>query len=91
MLWQILLHGKAPVYNVGGVERASVATLAGDIGNITNAVVFPTPKVGSELAGSAKNPILSVSRIDEEFGDLDYLSLSGGLRRTIEWQKGLYQ
>jgi hypothetical protein len=54
-------------------------------------VVFPTPKVGSELAGSAKNPILSVSRIDEEFGDLDYLSLSGGLRRTIEWQKGLYQ
>ena len=91
MLWQILLHGKAPVYNVGGVERASVATLAGDIGNITNAAVFPTPKVGSELAGSAKNPILSVSRIDEEFGDLDYLSLSGGLRRTIEWQKGLYQ
>ena len=90
MLWQILLHGKAPVYNVGGGERASVSDIASHIGHITNAKVLP-PKSFLELNGSAKNPILSMERIDGELPWAPHLSLYSGLRRTIEWQKGLYQ
>jgi nucleoside-diphosphate-sugar epimerase len=90
MLWQILLKSTYPVYNVSSGEWASVSDIASHIGHITNAKVLP-PKSLLELNGSAKNPILSMERIDGEFEELPQLSLYSGLRRTIEWQKGLYQ
>lgn len=90
MLWQVLLNGSSPVYNVGGVELASVTTMAYAIGAITKAVVMQS-KQGYELPGSAKNPSLSMKRFGDEFGSLNQIKFSEGLRRTIEWQKGLYQ
>lgn len=90
MLWQMLLHGIAPVYNVGSVTGASVDQLADCIGEITDAAVL-SPKTKDALEGSANNPALSMELIDAEFGPSPYYSLGAGLERTIEWQKGLYQ
>ena len=90
MLWQVLLNGSYPVYNVSGVELASVTTMAYAIGAITKAVVMPSKQL-YELPGSAKSPSLSMKRFGDEFGSLNQIKFSEGLRRTIEWQKGLYQ
>lgn len=90
MLWQVLLSSQYPVYNVAGTDIATVSEIAHLVGDLTDTMVLPS-KHGYELGGSAHNPVLSMERIDAEFGDLAYLSLSEGLRRTVDWQKGLYQ
>ena len=89
MLWNIILNGTQPVYNVGGHSVASVADIARKVGDLTGAeVVVPTG--ADDRTGGPATVRLDLSRTEAEFGKTDYVNLEDGLRRTIEYQRGLY-
>lgn len=88
MLWRVVLHGTQPVYNVGGGPFVRTVDMVKCIGEITGVEVI-APSAG-EMAGAPDTLRMDMSRIENEFGDNDYVSLEDGLRRTIDWQRGLY-
>jgi UDP-glucuronate decarboxylase len=83
MLWNTALHGTEPVYNVGGKVSASVLDVAECIGRIMG-VEVTAPATREAMIGSENVESLDVSRVENEFGKLDYVSLEEGLRRTVE-------
>jgi nucleoside-diphosphate-sugar epimerase len=90
VLWKIFLEGQQTVYNVGGVSRTSIRDLAITIGHLMRVpVVFP--KEIHKLAGAPEDVQLDLSRIQKEFSKKDFIKLEEGLRRTIEWEKSLYE
>ena len=89
MMWRILLHGRANLYNVGGAWHTTIAALAGRIGHILDVpVVLPAESAG--LAGAPSEVWLNCARFEREFGALDPVPPDEGLARTIEWQSFLY-
>lgn len=89
LMWQILLYGKDPVYNVGGRSTFSIAELAQTIGRLTGTnVVFPAQ--GAGIAGAPPVLMQDLTRVETEFQKLNYVSLEDGLRATITWQRNLY-
>ena len=88
MLWRVALYGTQPVYNVGGGPFVQTVDMVNCIGKITGVGV--TAPVGGEMVGAPDTLLLDMSRIETEFGKTEYLSLEDGLRRTIDWQRGLY-
>src|SRR3990167_6527135 len=91
MMWNILLHGKENIYNVGGISRTTIAKLAKLIGKITKVPVI-IPKLKKRALASAPEDVrLDLQKVTKEFGKKDFVSLKNGLRRTIEWQKELYK
>jgi UDP-glucuronate decarboxylase len=90
IMWKILLAGSEPVYNVGGISRITIADLACMIGNILHVpVVFPSdPK---KLEGAPDEVWLDMAKVQNEFHKTGYVSMEEGLRRTIEWNKALYE
>jgi nucleoside-diphosphate-sugar epimerase len=89
LLWQILLYGREPVYNVGGHSTVTIAELATMIGKMVGVpVAFPATQ--AEISGAPKEVCLDLTRIEKEFGKTQYVGLEDGLRATIEWQRALY-
>ncbi len=89
MLWQAALYGTQPVYNVGNKQLVRTIDMVKCIGKITGTEV--TSPVSEEMDGAPETLCLDMSRIETEFGRNDYVSLEEGLRRTIDWQRGLYE
>jgi len=88
MLWNIVLRGTQPVYEVGGPERASINQLAMMIGYLTDA------KVSIPVITPSKDAAADVQLNDsyiKEFGREKSTSLRDGLIKTIEYQRSLYQ
>jgi len=86
ILWDILLYGKDPVYNVGGISRITIGDLALKIGNYLNVpVVFPDKS--NELVGAPDDVYLDMTKVKNEFNKTDFIPIDDGLSRTIEWQK----
>lgn len=89
LLWQILLYGREPVYNVGGHSTVTIAELATMIGKMVGVpVAFPATQ--AEISGAPKEVCLDLTRIEKEFGKTQYVGMEDGLRATIEWQRVLY-
>jgi len=89
IMWNILLFGKEPIYNIGGVSTTTIAALAREIGEILNVpVVFPNEN--NNIKGAPVDVSLDMSLVKHEFNKNDYIPLKVGLARTIEWQKSLY-
>lgn len=89
LMWQMLLHGKEAVYNVGGRSAVTIADLARTIGRITGAPVI-VPSIHVQVAGAPAELHLDLSRVDTEFGKTHYVGLDEGLSATIDWQRDLY-
>lgn len=89
ILWDILLSGTEPLYNVGGHSRVTIAELASKIGGyLMVPVEFPTNSVA--LGGAPNEVYLDMSLVESEFKKSRFVSFDEGLSRTIEWQKVLY-
>jgi nucleoside-diphosphate-sugar epimerase len=90
LLWQALLHGTHPVYNIGGRSTVSIVGLAKLVGKATGVpVLFPVQS--AEVAGAPEEVRLDLTRIETEFKKTAYVSLQDGLFVTIPWQRQLYQ
>jgi nucleoside-diphosphate-sugar epimerase len=88
-MWNILLFGKEPVYNVGGNSRITIGELALTIGKYLNVpVIFPT--ISQDMIGAPDDVYLDMTKVRNEFGKADFIAFDEGLARTIEWQKVLY-
>jgi UDP-glucuronate decarboxylase len=88
MIWQILLHGTYPVYNVGSPFMTSMYEIASRIATITGATIC-FPVTNSEMPGS-RGVRMSMAGAEMEFGKLPYVGLEEGLQRTIDWNRGFY-
>lgn len=80
ILWDILLKGKDTIYNVGGVSRTTIAELAQTIGRLTGAEVILGEK---GLDGAPNDVQLDITKIKNEFGPLEFISLEEGLKKMI--------
>lgn len=90
MVWNISLYGKQTVYNVAGESKTSILQLANLIGQLTGVDVNVPKDDTNSLAGTPKNVNLDLGRYFSEFKKIDFIPLDEGLRRTMNWQKGLY-
>jgi len=89
IMWDVLLFGKEPIYNVGGHSRITIGELAMKIGAYMHVpVVFP--EVSKDIVGAPDDVQLDMSKVEKEFGKTDYVEFDVGLARTIKWQKALY-
>lgn len=89
ILWQVLLRGREPVYNVGGLSRITIAELGRQVGRYIGASV-EIPQEEGELGAAPDDVYLDMSLAQKEFNKTQYVSFEEGLARTIEWQKALY-
>lgn len=89
LLIKILCWGTQAVYNVGGHSYTSIAELAKIIGEIANVPVI-APSNENKVVGSPEILQLDLSRVETEFGKTKYTELEEGLKRTISWQRELY-
>ncbi len=72
---------------MGGISHTSIYGLAKRIAQILN-VGVTMPEVGNgEMTGAPKNVYMDISKVKDEFGKIDYLSLEDGLRRTVDWYR----
>lgn len=83
-LWNILLHGKDIIYNVGGHSRTTILELARNVATHFNVKVV-LPEHCNALQGAPVDDFLDMSKTDKEFSKKRYVSLDVGLRRTIDW------
>jgi len=91
ILWQILLKGHQPIYNVGGISQVTIAELAKKIGSYLQIpVTFPKNSKRS-LSGAPEEVSLDMSLVKHEFKKTNFVPLPNGLKITIAWQKILYK
>ena len=86
MLWNIILHGKEKVYNVGGKSETTIRNVAEIIGKELNIPVI-LPQHDDSLNGAPDSVNLSVSRYENEFGESQSIDLDEGILRVINWCK----
>ena len=90
VMWNILLFGKEPVYNVGGKSRTTIAELAAIIGNTLRVpVIFPDLQ-DDAVAGAPAEVELDTSKVEKEFSKKSYVALKEGIERTILWYQKEY-
>ena len=87
MMLDVLYRGKQAVYNIGGESTTTIA----DIAYIISFVLKIKFEEGDGGDGSApQNTSMSIDRYEKEFGKRDFITLTHGLQRTIDYQKQLY-
>lgn len=84
IMFKILFHGKDFIYNVGGKSETTIRGLASLIAQKLNTTV-KYPNNNHTLVGSPDLVNLDMSKVENEFGDMDFLDLSLGLDATIKW------
>lgn len=89
MLWNIMLHSKDTIYNVGGEEEFTIYELAQMISSKTNKSVI-LPKDEKPLTGSPKVVNININKYISEFNKEHFVSLDKGLTNTILWQQSIY-
>lgn len=90
MLWNVLLRGTQPVYNIGGESQTTILGLAEKIAGIMNArVEIPDVSAGLEDAPEAVG--MNIDRVKREFRKKEFVPLDEGLQRTVLWYKNEYK
>lgn len=91
ILWNILLFGKEPIYNVGGFSSITIADLARKIGKYLDVPVIFPKTLSDKILGAPIDVSLDMTKVKNEFGKTEYIPFDNGLETTIEWQKELYK
>lgn len=90
IMWNILFRGLEAIYNVGGCSNGTIQELAQKIGDYLKVPVTYPAGVLEGLIGAPEDVFLDMSKAEHEFNKKEYISLTEGLKKTIEWQKLLY-
>jgi len=88
IMWQVLLHGTEPVYNVGSPFMTSMYEIAERIAINTSSELCISSR--EEMRGST-GVRMSMERANTEFGKLPYMGLGDGLANMIDWNRGFYE
>ena len=86
MLLNVFFWGRSEIYNIGGVSSVSIRELGEEISKIMN-VPFSFPSAIGSHPDSPEQVKLDTSKYRNEFGEVAFIKLSEGLRRTVEWQR----
>ncbi len=86
MIWNILLHGRSNVYNVGGNSQVTILELSKIIGDYVDCEVI-VPENQDGLKGSPSGVNLDLTKYRNEFGVTNFVSLENGVIKVIEWCK----
>ena len=89
MILRILDSNFPGIYNVGGVSRISIKDLAESIAAIIG-VRVTVPPVSLELPGAPNDVWLDLNKTLSIVPNQNFLDLNSGLRRTIDWQRYIY-
>jgi dTDP-glucose 4,6-dehydratase/UDP-glucuronate decarboxylase len=89
MILNICLFGKECLYNVGGKSKISIFELANKISDILNKSVVVSNSQNI-IKGNPGVVNISIEKYCKEFNKESFVSLDDGLKKTIEWQKKLY-
>lgn len=91
MLWNVLLRGKEPVYNVAGDSYCRIAGLAKLIAGITGArlvgIPHDAPLLTTGLSGAPDHVKMSLRLYAAEFPLPAFVPLEEGVRRTVEYHR----
>ncbi len=91
MLWRILMDGKEPIYNVGGISRISIAGLAEKIGRITKVPVRMPDSDKTGLTGAPEDVCLDITKFEREFHPMSFVPIDEGLSHTVEWMRNFIE
>ena len=86
MLFNILLYGKEPLYNVGGKDVITIYELATLIAHELDAKVH-IPSVNDAVPGNANVERLSIEKVQNEFNKKKFTDINEGIKRTIKWME----
>lgn len=90
ILWNIILNGTKPIYNVGGTSKTTIAELAESIGEILDVpVIFPN--LDNNMTDAPLDVSLDMSVAENEFKKHNYVDFDTGLKETINFQNYLYK
>jgi nucleoside-diphosphate-sugar epimerase len=84
ILWDIILKGKEPIYNVGGTEGITIRELAQLVADRLKILVI-LPEQSNAVPGNAAIERLDISKVVSEFHKTDFIDIHNGVERTIEW------
>jgi UDP-glucuronate decarboxylase len=90
ILWNIILNGNMPVYNVGGMSKTTIAELAKLIGKLLSVDVF-FPNIESTMSDAPLDVSLDMHSVHTEFNKDNYVDFQIGLSETIKFQEYLYK
>lgn len=90
MLWNVLLRGTEPVYNIGGESQTTILGLAEKIAGIMN-VSVEIPDVSEGLAEAPEAVGMNIDKVKLEFGKREFVPLDEGLQRTVLWYQNEYR
>lgn len=85
MMWNILLHGTQPVYNVGSPNTYTIDFIASEIAYMSDSKLAPGQ---NQLSGASGNVVMDVWRVMKEFKKTHFVGLEEGLKNTIDWHRG---
>lgn len=90
MILKVMLEGKELVYNIGGTELVSIRNIAEEVskhcGNVP--VIIPSKKAELEHIGIDPGYAgLDISKFIKEFGKVNFMNLSEGIQRTVDWNR----
>lgn len=88
MLWFILLKGEQNLYNLGGITKITIRSLANIIGEILK-VPVKIPDKNHSVKGAPQQVCLDMTRLLSEYPKKQYIGLKEGLQNTIEWHRNL--
>ena len=90
MILKAAFLGNHATYNISSGERVSIFQIALIISKLLG-VKLSVPDLDEEFVSDASSYLhCSMNRFQAEFSKTELISLDSGLKRTIEWQKSLY-
>jgi nucleoside-diphosphate-sugar epimerase len=89
MMWNILLHGKSTVYNIGGTSVTTILNLAEIIASLLNKPIH-IPDINAPLEGNPKIVNISCDKYIQEFNKQNFIHLFEGVEKVILWYKILF-
>jgi UDP-glucuronate decarboxylase len=90
LLWNAVLHGQEAIYNVTGPCEMTIRELGRTICSLTDAELV-MPQSAKSVPGAPGTVRVDVSRVTQEFGKTNWVSIEDGLGRTLDWQRLLYR
>ena len=88
MMWFVLLNGKSPLYNIGGIDEISIRALALTIGRLLD-VNVNYPEINTGISGAPQNVQLNIDKYINESNKSSFINLEDGLKNTIKWIQSL--